>query len=423
MNESESKCLIDYCHVDKNDDGDRFVGLKSIDDDGHQVVMVYFPCGYNLPSSEVEIRNDIINLFRILADFSKGEDILLKVKSNVANVSVNFPIKAYLDIIQYYLEFKTFFAETETTYRTDTKGKADWAKTIRNQVPSIQNGNLLYIKKTVRDSQPMQNQLITEIHRFCTHESFSKLGWLFGTAMIPRNTNIIPKNANIKTFIPTFIVTINNQLKKTFDDRYKKLFNAMLSVLNYKNTEDNANRYYFGTDRFEYVWQGMIDRLFGIRENKNDFFPKTKWEPRYLKEKNKNKHPLEPDSIMIYKDKFYVLDAKYYRYGLSGDVDHLPNSSDINKQITYGEYVYSKKNKDLYNAFIMPFNRKDNPFGISDDMCNVAEASANWKTEGRKYEKIQGILVDTRFLMYQYASNNNDKYKEKLSIAIENNED
>ena len=421
MSDNEKKSLIDYCHVDKNDDGDRFVGLKSIDNDGQQIVMVYFPCGYNLPSSEIEIRNDIINLFRILADFSKGEDILLKVKSNVANVSVNFPIKAYLDIIQYYLEFKSYFAETETTYRTDTKGKADWAKTIKTQTPSVQNGNFVYIKKTVRDTQPMKNQLITEIHKFCTHESFSKLGWLFGTGMIPPNTNIIPRNADIKTFIPSFIVTINDQLKKTFEDRTKKLFNAMLNVLNYKNTEDNANRYYFGTDRFEYVWQGMIDRLFGIHENKNDYFPKTKWSPRYLNDKDKNKHPLEPDSIMIYRDTFYVLDAKYYRYGLSGDVDNLPNSPDINKQITYGEYVYKHKNHDPYNAFIMPFNRKNNPFNINEDMCNVAEASANWKNDGYKFEKIQGILVDTRFLMYQYASNNNDKYKEKLSKVIENN--
>ena len=131
---NEEKSLIDYCHVDKNDDGDRFVGLKSIDDNGHQVVMVYFPCGYNLPSDEIGIRNDIINLFRILADFSKGEDILLKVKSNVANVSVNFPIKAYLDIIQYYLDYGTFYAETETTFKTDTRGKTDWPKTIKNQV-------------------------------------------------------------------------------------------------------------------------------------------------------------------------------------------------------------------------------------------------------------------------------------------------
>lgn len=420
---NEEKSLIDYCHVDKNDDGDRFVGLKSIDNNGHQVVMVYFPCGYNLPSDEVGIRNDIINLFRILADFSKGEDILLKVKSNVANVSVNFPIKAYLDIIQYYLEYKTFYAETETTFKTDTRGKTDWSKTIKNQIPSIQNGNLVYINKTVRDSQPMKNQLITEIHRYCTHESFSKLGWLFGTSMIPRNTDIVPKNNDDKSFIQKFISIINDQLKKTFEDRIKKLLTAMLNVLNYKNTEDNSNRYYFGTDRFEYVWQGMIDRLFGIRENKQDYFPRTKWVPRFLKDKNKNKHPLEPDSIMIYKDKFYVLDAKYYRYGLSGDVDHLPNASDINKQITYGEYIYSYKNKDPYNAFIMPFNRKNNPFSISEDMCNVAEASTNWKTDGHKFEKIQGILVDTRFLMYQYASNNNDKYKEKLSIAIESAKD
>ena len=422
MEEKENKGLVNYCHVDKNDDDDRFVGLKSIDINGNQMVMVYFPCGYNLPSDEKGIRNDIINLFKILSDFSKGEDILLKVRSNVANESVSFPMKAYLDIIQFYLEFKTFYAENETTYKTDTRGKTNWSKTIKNQIPSIQNGNLLYIKKTVRDTQPMKNQLITEIHRYCTHESFSKLGWLFGTTMIPRNTDIIPKNSDDKSFIQKFILVINDQLKNAFEDKTKKLLSAMLNILNYKNTEDNINKYYFGTDRFEYVWQGMIDRLFGIHENKQEYFPKTKWEPRYLNDKNVNKRPLEPDSIMIYNDRFYVLDAKYYRYGLSGNVDHLPNSSDINKQITYGKYIYSYKNKDPYNAFIMPFNRNNNPFNICEDMCNVAEASANWESKGHKFEKIQGILVDTRFLMYQYASNNKDKYKEKLSKTIENSE-
>lgn len=38
---------------------------------------------------------------------------------------------------------------------------------------------------------------------------------------------------------------------------------------------------------------------------------------------------------------------------------------DINKQITYGEYIERTKrvpNENLYNAFIMPFNKEDNPF-------------------------------------------------------------
>ena len=68
---------------------------------------------------------------------------------------------------------------------------------------------------------------------------------------------------------------------------------------------------------------------------------------------------------MIYNGKVYVLDAKLYSYGYSGNPDHLPNGPDINKQITYGEYIERAKgvpSANLYNAFIMPFNREDNPF-------------------------------------------------------------
>ena len=45
--------------------------------------------------------------------------------------------------------------------------------------------------------------------------------------------------------------------------------------------------YTFGTDEFEYVWQSIIDIAFGIRE-KDEYFPKAKWNLRYgfIKEKN-----------------------------------------------------------------------------------------------------------------------------------------
>ena len=63
------KRLKDFCHVDENNDGDRFVGLKSMgDENGFQNVMVYFPCGYNLPESDVDIRSDIRRLFVSISD-------------------------------------------------------------------------------------------------------------------------------------------------------------------------------------------------------------------------------------------------------------------------------------------------------------------------------------------------------------------
>ncbi|QDY87093.1 LlaJI family restriction endonuclease [Mycoplasma anserisalpingitidis] len=416
---NEVKTLRDFCRVDENNDGDRFVGLKSIiDSNNNHIVMIYFPCGYNLPSNDREIRQDIRHLFGILAEFGKGEDLLLKVKSNVANVSVNFPIKAYLDIIDYFFDNGgVYFTEKETTYRTDTMGKTNWPKTICDEVPTIQNNSFIYLKKKVRDQKPMENKLITEIHKYCTHESFEKLGWLFGT--------LVPENTHIRVNSELFISIIKKQRLKTFEDKQLKLFDAMLKILEYKNTEADNKKYYFGTDKFEHIWEKMVDRVFGIQENKQEYFPRAFWKPKYLSESSKKKRPLQPDSIMILNDKFYVLDAKYYHYGLTGNSDDLPNSSDINKQITYGEYIDKKKGHEPYNAFIMPFNRKSNIFGINEDMSNVAEAYGVWKSgeDGecgtKKYEKIQGILVDTRFLMYHYSSNSHDKYQEQLAKIIE----
>ena len=82
---------------------------------------------------------------------------------------------------------------------------------------------------------------------------------------------------------------------------------------------------------------------------------------------------------MIYGGKYYVLDAKYYRYGIAPvlGTSALPQSSDINKQITYGQFVKNRKTPDgvqVFNAFIMPYNRAKNFFGINGLCENVAEA-------------------------------------------------
>ena len=174
----------------------------------------------------------------------------------------------------------------------------------------------------------------------------------------------------------------------------------------------------------------MIDRAFGI-EDKDKYFPNTRWLTDYGR--NRSNTPLQPDSIMIYNGKVYVLDAKLYRYGCNPHrPDFLPNSSDINKQITYGEYIARTKGVPvdrLYNAFIMPFNSADNRFfmrdntgnivpGFTGDIGNVAEAVGDWKPDPKNYERVQGIVMDTRFLMYNYIGMP-EQQKQLLAKVIE----
>ena len=96
--------------------------------------------------------------------------------------------------------------------------------------------------------------------------------------------------------------------------------------------------------------------------------------------------------------------------------------SSINKQITYAEYVKQLKqvpNKSLYNAFIMPYNMNKNLLGLKNVAENIGEAISDTRQNNMRYEHIQGIVVDIRYLMYNYIGNIT-KCRDILSESIEN---
>lgn len=128
-----------------------------------------------------------------------------------------------------------------------------------------------------------------------------------------------------------------------------------------------------------------------IVEQLNSFFAKIK-----IADKSIDKDEIQRQLIDYYRAKF-------------GNPDHLPNGPDTNKQITYEEYIERAKgvpSENIYNAFIMPFNRKDNIFfemgadgnpipRITDYIGNIGEAVCDWKPDPKNYERVQGIVIDT----------------------------
>lgn len=389
---AETPALRERCHVNTNEEGSRFVGVKA-DTEG---AAVYFPAGYQLPEDEAGIRRDILHLFQVLAEFMDASHPVPAAKGYTAPQAARFPVNAYLEIISGYME-GGYYREREPLYKTSSHGRIDWARTVQRQTPLIQADlTPVYTRYTVRASAPNDNKEITRIHVHCVYESFDKLGWLFTPHKPPRPTDPLDTKRSISV--------LTDKLGATNNDKSKRLFSAMLDMLKYMDEKTPEKRFYFGTDHFEGVWERLIDRAFGVR-NKQDYFPRTRWLLRHGR--SKEKRPLEPDSIMASSDKVYVLDAKYYRYGVSGDPNHLPDSTSINKQITYGEYIYRQRTLpegNLFNAFLMPYNAADNPFGLHDGpFLGVGMAVGDWKDNLHNFEMVQGILVDTRYLMYHYA--------------------
>ena len=396
-----------HCHINSNKDGDRFVGIKADSDNA----IIYFPIGYELPKTDAEIRTDIKHLIQVLSEFTTKDDRLLALNKFAAPQTVDFPINAYKSVIEYYFAIGgKYYVETDTTYKTAATGSQDWPRTIRNQMPLVQRkgdvSSFIFTSFTVRSVTPNDTKLITQINRYCVYEAFKKLGWLYVPYM--------PEDPGPHPDVKTSIAIVQSKLGSTNDDKKRALFRGMKNMLEYMDEKTSEKQFYFGTDDFDHVWEKLIDRAFGERD-KDKYFPRTRWFLDFGK--CKEKRPLMPDTIMIYNSKYYVIDAKCYKYGWTSNPDDLPNSSSINKQITYGEYLErltGADNDSLFNAFIMPYNMAKNFFNITSVVGNIGEAVGDWRGNKKNYERIQGIVMDTRYLMYHYSGK---PLKEKVSLA------
>lgn len=407
---TQNNILRKYCKVVTQQDDDRFVGVKG---DIHGV-FIYFPLGYELSETDSEIRKDILQLFRIINEFKEEKEGTITQKSNNEIKDVEFPLNEYMEVIYYFLK-NGYYKETDPIYKTQNRGKICWSKTIKNQNPLLVKNNdtnysLIYTNFTVRNSTPNEDKEITRINQYCVYESFKKIGWLFNSYMPSKPMGKLNKNKSLSV--------LQDKLSNTNEDNKKRLFKSMIKMINSMD-EDSETQFHYGTNRFEHVLEKMIDSMFGI-EHKDDYYPKAEWNLKF--DNDTQTYPLQPDTIMEYEDKIFVIDSKYYKYGDTRESKDLPQVTSINKQITYAEYAKTleiSEGKEIYNAFLLPYNKESNKFGVNDLFVNVGEATGKWRGENNnRYEHIQCILIDVRYLMENYKFTSKDNIMQ-LANAIE----
>lgn len=380
--------LFDRCRTNTNIESDVFVGIRRKD----EYYEVNFPLGYHRSEDEKGLRKDILSLINVLAKNTDKKESEVYVGLNRDDPS-GIPVQAYLYLIKDFFE-RGYYKERDTYRQVAKRGKIDWSRTIKTQKPLLQEDEAYYLDFVVKKNTINEDELITIVHKYCVYESFEKFGWLF--------TSFVPPKPKTGLNRKMMIAVVNDKLQNTFNDRNRQLFRNMIVVIK-SMKDDSESEFRYGTYRFEYVWEKMIDRVFGISE-KAEYFPKTTWNLA-----NGSSHDnafLEPDSIMLLHGKVYVLDAKYYKYGWSGASGHLPESTSINKQITYGEYIAEDKKfiKDgehpvVYNAFIMPYDSKGKRFLTNRPIHYIGSATSDWKSSQKKYENVVGILMDVKYLM------------------------
>lgn len=412
--------LTQYCRNATNREGDTFVGIKSENIDGKHNLSIHFPLGYKISDTEDVVRDEILELVTVLQEYNDERSRISKISPEQVLKTVRFPVQAYMTVIMEYLN-NGYYQIKEEQFARGTAGQVHWPRTVlletKNAIPT-KNG-IVYPKFRVKQHNETDKDLITEINKFCVYQSYVRLGWIYKLSL--------PQKPRPVDNIELYREFLNEKKLRTNVDKDKRLFQSMLDILNFENTTDDPEQFYFGTNNFEYIWERLIQATYGNVE-KDYYFPRTKWLLNIGKERENA--ALEPDTVMKDDKDLYILDSKYYKYGVTRLPFDLPNSSSINKQISYGEYVtYNEKfaeerknGMEVYNAFLMPYDSKYEAYNLKkqvDNYYSIGEAISEWKDGKENYQRVQGILVDTKWLIKNSIRPSGSEIL-KLSEAIKN---
>ena len=334
---------------------------------------------------------------------------------------------SYLNVIRNFLDCG-YIVEKEVLYKRGAHGKVNWSRTIKTTRPLFdeKTDTPVYLDLVARKINHSEDSLITLVHRFCVHDALNRLGFLFGVEPT--------EEPSLEFDYDLFRNAIHAKLANTFIDRDLHLLSDLARIVEYlaeHRTDDGAmpNDFYFGVDKFAPLWEAMVDRIFGT-EDASRYNPRIRFskaggseenledseEEETIDDHGQHRSTLRPDTIMRCDDAVFVLDAKYYKYGLTGNLKHLPGADSVPKQMVYAEYVEQHPDKfgkeSIYNAFVLPYCHAAEKNLPGKDVSTgaiparrVGHIYGDWKALSRPYHKIVCILLDMKSVMQHYAKN------------------
>ena len=435
--------------------GSDFVGIKITRSERS----VTFPMGYSLEASALdsskikkEERNEILNLIKSIALCTlnkKGE----RVSALNGEIKNDFPVKSMLFIIEDFLDRGTYYTEKETLHTKSNGGKISWSRTIKSVKPVVSESGIAFLDFIVRKNRIQENQLITEIHKYCVYKCFEVFGFLY-TSSVPEkgllDEDDVSKNRKY------YAQVLQEKIDSTYLESNIELFGNLLDFINNFDSECETKEASYGTNCFQVVWECLVDSVFGTvgqKEKEKYFYPASRW--NFTDGEPKKNAPLRPDTIMIAETsssenplaksrrKCFIIDSKYYSYTMLRKLDFeedesgqesvllhgsIPGTDSIQKQITYAQYIGSsiktfdskKREKyrfnpgDIFNVFILP---ADN---IEEKLQYIGNAASGWHDGSKNYHTIHAVTLDTKFLLENGNKKRRDLQKE-LAELIERN--
>ncbi|MBL0847224.1 LlaJI family restriction endonuclease [Mammaliicoccus fleurettii] len=249
----------------------------------------------------------------------------------------------YIDTIEWILKdyFQNgIYYEQNKKQEMNGKGKINWAKTIKQTLPYINDSKLLYLDVITNKNQTNSN-IISIIHNNVIFECIEEFGWLF-------DINIKLVKMDIPISSDHQITILKSKLREVFSTYEITLLQNMIKYLESKNSQSDDVHFNLLTPYYYYVWEEMLRSAMEHNEKLQNFVPKPYWEIN-----NKKKYSKQiPDILLERNNNLIIMDAKYYSIR-TNNVQKFPGWESIVKQMYYSMSLSHLYN-DIQNIFLMP---------------------------------------------------------------------
>ncbi|WP_294705258.1 LlaJI family restriction endonuclease [uncultured Fusobacterium sp.] len=300
-------------------------------------------------------------LFEVLEKYSQSSLIrtYLNEKSHLSDEKIFNLFSLYKELVEDYIEYGLYERESGVQELCGD-GEIDWERTV-NELEGIVSKNIVYLNYYTNEDENEKENQIKNIQKYLLIKAvkyFKKLDFI-KNLQIELDFFMEEKIDKLEDNVQK----IDMELMNVFSERKIELLRLLKGILEEEKHFFMEGIVLYGTKNFYNVWEVVCQEVFGNDKNYKNRIPKPKW-IEYKSNTITEVSTLIPDITYLRKNKFYILDAKYYSIEFN-DEGHLisgaPGVSDIGKQFLYEKSLEkSLENKDIYNAFIYPSQEIDN---------------------------------------------------------------
>lgn len=357
-----------------------------------------FPCKYQVNGEEKREAKRLISLIK-------------KAKKEYLYGGLSNELMEFYSMLWLVVDFidHGYYVERETITKAGTSGKINWKKTIKKNSVLFAQDRIVYKDLERNKSKTSDAQILTQIHKCVLGYSVSTIGFIFGVEKT--EPSVFGLNDSDVSFMAYYL---QKELSLTFSDYKKTLIKHMLSVLKCKQGKTKGNGFSISDTEFEYVFEYLVNSVFGTEETKTFNTHAT----YNIQGESKKASALRPDTIMKHQEEYYIIDSKYYNYGYTKNPKDLPPSSSVTKQIAYNAYNETKIPATCKSVFLLPYASEKALEYVGYAYAQKDDSSLGYK------EKIAVCLVDLKTLVDIHLDSNetakNDLQATLVNLVNEN---